>query len=245
MRLGRQHQDRGGQTDAETNQESLRPALLACPQRKPMSLMMVALYDPSPRVEPSSRGQISAAARFGAPAGQRRLGLGRADERDFLAVRKRRTTHAFVPDPLRQLGLIDPMVAASFEESDRVRQREDRLDLELAGRFPARFDQATAHAHALNVLGDRQAPDLGQVFPEYVQGDTADNPVFVVDGDEELADRLVELGHRPPDHQLLLGKHEDLFVDAGDVTNACGTNGQSRDLQGRHQCQVSKRAKST
>ena len=60
------------------------------------------------------------------------------------------------------------MVSASLEETNCVGQRKERLDLELASRFPAGIDQATADTHALNVLGNRQAPDLGKVFPEYV-----------------------------------------------------------------------------
>ena len=61
---------------------------------------------------------------------------------------------------------------------------------------------------------------------------TADDPILVVDGDEELADRLVQFGHRAADHQLPVGEEANQLVNAGDITNARGTNGQSRNLQG-------------
>ena len=74
-----------------------------------------------------------------------------------------------------------------------------------------------------------------------MHGDAANNSIFVVDRDEELPDRLVKLCHRAPDHQLLVGKHENLFVDAGNITYTRGTNGQSRNLRGWRPPQASGR----
>ena len=69
----------------------------------------------------------------------------------FLAVRKRRTANAFAPDRLRQLGLLDLLIAAPLEEPDRVRRGEDGFDLELAGQFPASFNQPPANSQTLHV----------------------------------------------------------------------------------------------
>src|SRR5262245_48052206 len=49
-----------------------------------------------------------------------RFGCDRSDQRDLLAVREERTAHAFVPDLVRQLRLLDLTIPAPLEEGDRV-----------------------------------------------------------------------------------------------------------------------------
>jgi hypothetical protein len=83
----------------------------------------------------------------------------------------------------------------------------------------------------LSFLGDRQAFQLGQVFPEHVEGRAPDHPAIIVDRHEKFADRLVQLTWRPSDHQLAIGEGSDQFLDRRDVTDASGANVQSRDPQ--------------
>jgi hypothetical protein len=106
------------------------------------------------------------------------------------------------------------MITATLEEPAGLCQRKNRSDFELAGRFPARVEQLPPDAQVLNVFGDRQTADLGQVCPEDMQRHTADDAILVIHGDKKLANRFVELSHRSPDHQLLVGKHPNLFVDS-------------------------------
>src|SRR5438045_1676203 len=80
-----------------------------------------------------------------------RFGCDRSDQRNLLAVREERAAHAFVPDLVRQLRLLDLAIPAPLEEGDRVRQGEDRGDLQLARRFPAGLDQTAAQSLPLNV----------------------------------------------------------------------------------------------
>ena len=90
------------------------------------------------------------------------------------------------------------------------------------------------------MLGNRQASDLGEVFPEHVERHAADDSILIVDGDQELPNRLVKLRHRPADHQSLISEDLDLLVDAGNVTHAGRANRQSRNLRSRRDRQLKK-----
>ena len=111
-----------------------------------------------------------------------------------------------------------------------VRVKTDLISSSLAA-FPAGVDEPSAHPVPLRRSRDRQAFQLGEVFPEHMQGDAADDPAVVVGRHEELADRLVQLTQRAADHQLAIGERADQLVDGGHVTNAGRANVQSRDPQ--------------
>src|SRR5579864_5256238 len=53
------------------------------------------------------------------------VGLDRSDQGDFVARGKERAAHALVPDFVGQLGLVDAVIAALFEEIGHVGQCED------------------------------------------------------------------------------------------------------------------------
>ena len=62
---------------------------------------------------------------------------------------------------------------------------------------------------------------------------TADDSILLIDRDQELANRLVELRQRPADHQSPIGEHLDLLLNTRNVAHACGANRQSRNLRSR------------
>jgi hypothetical protein len=123
---------------------------------------------------------------------------------------------------MRQIGSVDLLIAATLEEPRRARECKDRFDLELSGHFPARIDQPPAKPQALNVLRNRQTPDLRQIRPKHMKRSAANNTILIVDSDDKLLNRLVQLGHRPANHQPLICEDMDKLLNAGNVTRAGG-----------------------
>src|SRR5680860_186658 len=135
----------------------------------------------------------------------------------LVAADVERAPEALRPDPRMQvLGLVDELEAAALEEADLVGPREQQRDahppcFDLAG-----LDQGAANALRPYLRRHCQAAYLGDVAPEDVEGAVAGEAGTVCGhdlGDEEVAQVLEDVLHRPHQHAPLGRPVADVLED--------------------------------
>src|SRR6266567_4300555 len=138
------------------------------------------------------------------------------DHGDFITVRKLYALHAVPPDLVGELRLVHDPETELAEEVRLVGETEYPFQANLPGLVNAGLHQLGADTFPPRLLRYRHRADLGQVFPDDVEGGGAEEQPFLFT-DVEIPDRLVQLGKGAGKHVPPIGEMGEELLDLLDV----------------------------
>jgi hypothetical protein len=140
------------------------------------------------------------------------------DEGGLVTIGELVAADALGPDFSGQLFFVAEAEAVPLEEAGDMRQGEHTSDAEVSCLADASFEEACADAVAVQVIGDSDGADFGEVLPIHVESGAGDDlTVFVAD--PIISQAFVDVMERAGEHHVAAGIETDEFPNPRDISD--------------------------